>query len=300
MNKEDFQEALIEELRNTLPENCSMDIISTTKNNDVSKTGIVIRLEDSALSPTVYVDDLYRNYQHGETLGEIRDYVLQILGERPQALDPKKILSKESILENVVFKMRNTENNRSYLENVPVKMIDGMDDIALVPYLQLNLDSIGNTGSVVVHDDMLKVAGISKEELFEAATENSENSHITIKRMSEIIGMMFDTEETDECMFVAMDGEMKGISPLACRDFFEMVKTKTGTDRFMILPSSVHELIIIKQDMAPDREMLFDLVRSVNSTMREEEVLSYNIYECDKENIKTYSAEAGIERYAEM
>ena len=64
MNKEDLQEALIEELRNTLPENCSMDIISTTKNNDVSKTGIVIRLEDSALSPTVYVDDLYRNYQH--------------------------------------------------------------------------------------------------------------------------------------------------------------------------------------------------------------------------------------------
>ncbi|MCR4609624.1 MAG: DUF5688 family protein [Eubacterium sp.] len=299
MNREEFQDALIDELRNNLPDSYSIDIVHTTKNNDINKTGIVIKASDSAFAPTVYVEDLYNDYKVGRTMSDITDHVIRIAGERPTELDPARLISRENILENAVFKMRNIERNESYLDNVPVKEIEGMDDIVLVPYLDIDMGLGGSRGSIMLKNDILDSAGIEKDELFNAATENSEGSNIVIKRISDIIGMSFE-ESNDNNMFVAMDKGYNGISPLACRDFFEQVEEEMGTDKFIIVPSSIYELIIVKDIPGCDNSMLFDIVSSVNSTMKDEEILGYNIYEYNQGEVKTLNAENERERYAEM
>lgn len=303
MNREEFTESIMESIREQLPEGYSMDVVKTTKNNDISKTGVVIKSEASNLAPTVYLEDLYHDYENGKSIDEIRNFVINVATHEHVQLDADNLLSRENILDKVVFKMRNSEINKTYLENVPVKAIDGMDDIVLVPYISVDIGGIEGKGAFVVQEQIINNAGITKDELFDAATRNSENIPVHIKRMSELFGGIFGDEfqEQDEAMFVAMDENFSGISPLASRDFYEKVEEKTGTDRFIILPSSINELIIVKKDMIHDNDFLLGMVRDVNNSMvRESEILGYNIYEYDQGRVQTYVAENSMERYSEM
>jgi hypothetical protein len=302
MNREEFQETLMDVLRDKLPEDCKIDIVATTKTNDVAKSGIVVKSDRSNLSPTVYLDDLYDDYCNGRSIDDISNFILDVSTNNLPTLNADELLSKDNILDKVIFKMRNIEINKNYLENVPVQTIEGMDDIVLVPYMPVELGGIGNKGAIVVQNQIIEMAGIDKDELFNAATHNSEKAPVHVRKMSELLGGMFMDEigEANEVMYVAMDETFSGVSPLASRDFYEKVEEKMGTDRFVILPSSVNELVIIRKDMMPDREMLFQMVKEVNSTVRSEEILGYNIYEYDQGRMQTCVAESGLERYAEM
>ena len=302
MNREEFQETLMEVLRDRLPDYCTLDIINTLKANDVEKIGIVVKSEKSNLSPTMYLDDLYNDYCNGRSLDDIGDFIVEASTSRLPAVNTKDVITRENILDKVVFKMRNIDINKNYLEDVPVMRIDGMDDIVLVPYVPIDLEMAGQKGAFVVKNDIMNSIGIEKDELFSAATHNSEKNPVHVRKMSEILGGMFSDEigDANEVMYVAMDESFSGISPLASRDFYEKVEEKMGTDQFVILPSSINELVIVKKEMAPDMDMLFSIVREVNSTVREEEILGYNVYEYNHGRMQTCVAESGMERYAEM
>ena len=68
-----------------------------------------------------------------------------------------------------------------------------------------------------------------------------------------------------------------------------------------ILPSSVHEVLIIPKENAPSPKELGEMVREVNrAEVAREEVLSDRIYEYDKEHGKICQVPESIEKQRGM
>ena len=76
-----------------------------------------------------------------------------------------------------------------------------------------------------------------------------------------------------------------GASILLFEDELAAVAEKMHGD-FYILPSSVHEVLAVPEDLMKDQE-LKEMVKNINdSEVAEEEILSYTIYKynCNKNN----------------
>lgn len=77
----------------------------------------------------------------------------------------------------------------------------------------------------------------------------------------------------EEMIVVTSKNKTNGAGILFCEEFFEMMKAKIGG--FTILPSSIHEIIIVPDSMEADMDALTDMVRSVNAAeVSDEEYLA--------------------------
>ena len=65
MNFDLFKESMIQILRESFGEEYTIFADSVMKNNGVELTGIIIREKDKNASPTIYIDELYQEYQRG-------------------------------------------------------------------------------------------------------------------------------------------------------------------------------------------------------------------------------------------
>lgn len=62
---------------------------------------------------------------------------------------------------------------------------------------------------------------------------------------------------------VTSENKTNGAGILFCEEFFETMKAKIGG--FTILPSSIHEIIIVPNSLEADMDTLTNMVRSVNA-----------------------------------
>ena len=94
----------------------------------------------------------------------------------------------------------------------------------------------------------------------------------------------------DEPMFVlSCEDKLNGASQILNKDIMKKVVERIGSD-FYVLPSSVHELLLVRNDAGVDPAYLRQMVREVNAAeVQESEQLSDNIY--------TWSADAGLQIY---
>ena len=116
---------------------------------------------------------------------------------------------------------------------------------------------------------MLEMWGISAEELDNQAMDNMKTDGYQVKGMRRMLQescpeMIDDIgEEEDEVMYVLTNKEkyFGAAGILFCAELFQEV---IGKNNFYILPSSVHELILVKDDEGCDMQGLSAMVRCVN------------------------------------
>jgi len=101
--------------------------------------------------------------------------------------------------------------------------------------------------------------------------------------MEEMSGGMFDMPESP--MWVAtVEGGMNGASVTQLPDFLQQAADRLGGD-FFVLPSSVHEVLFIRDDGSFERDQLESMVRSVNATeVSEVDFLSDSVYHYDSDD----------------
>ena len=98
----------------------SVSIQRVNKNNGVYYTGLQISEHGLTISPIIYIDRYFREYEKGETTIEgTADHVVDIYnkerGTGAMVVDKNKFLSYDNVKENVVYKLVNTEKNRELL-----------------------------------------------------------------------------------------------------------------------------------------------------------------------------------------
>ncbi len=266
MQMDEFQEELIKLLKEEMGDHVEISVNNVLKNNDTALRGLLFKSPDSNVAPTFYVDDFYKDYQEGTEISTIVDSLVEWY-DRYKISTPVDMSFYEdfdSAKEYLFCKVINFEANRNYLESVPYERFM---DLAIIPYC-CRTDSIFGDYGVTVKQDHMELWGVSAEEVLSIAKENTRNfveySMVPIEKVLAEMGFVTELENESIGMYVVMN--RRRMFAAACLIFSEVLEefgNKLG-EQYYILPSSVHELILVKYDKRMDIEELHNMVREVN------------------------------------
>lgn len=281
----------IEELRNEI-ENNSKYIIKETVKNGVTKIGIMEN-NDNKIKPVMYLEDLiianpnltlnditekFSNLSYQDT--EINTFVDEILDE-------------EFVKENIYLCLEQEENNEDDLTKEIKSLLIPMDYslLNLVPVLRILIHKENTCNmSVKLTRNLLSNLSIDLTELLWCGMENQFKIG-TAKTMGEIMGLN-DIPGMDEMYVLSNTYNLNGAAQMLNEELLKEIMKKTNSTSLIILPSSIHELIVYP-DRTDKSEKEYDdfkaMVKEVNDTQVEPtDRLSYNIYTYDEYGYTTY------------
>lgn len=271
-------------------------VCGVTKNNGVQYTGLQISGDRAAISPVIYIDSYYDMYMNGETTVEgAASLVTDIYNERKEdrMVDIKKFLTYDSVVDGIVYKLINTERNRELLEDVPHR--DFMDLSVVYEYL-INSSEHGSA-SILVHNAHMKLWDVTEDVLYRAAEKNTGRIlGYDIKTMNDVICGIMESEspegfDRDKCMEELSDSatmyvlsNRTGIYGATCMLYPDLIRNLAGVlgGSMYIIPSSVHELLLLPADGKDEAGEIKGMIREINDTqVKPEEILSYSLYYYD-------------------
>lgn len=260
------------------------------KNNGVTLNGICVSLPDSNISPTIYLEKFLEDYENGAEICSIIEHISKMIETERNIkhFDIEWYRNFENVKDSVAFKLINYEANKELLETVPYKKVL---DLAKVYYVTISVGELAE-GTILINNNHLKLWGISAEQLKEYAEENTPKlfpAQITdmaemLEKMREelesLSGMKFDLDLNYDCnMYVATNkGKIYGAAVMCYKDVLKEFADSKGAN-LIILPSSIHEVLIIVSEARPDISAYKMMVQEINSTqLAREEVLSDSVY----------------------
>lgn len=293
LSYEEFEEKVTDYVRENLIEGISVEITEVTKNNGVVLKGLSLKESDSSISPTVYLERYYSGYENGQTIEEIGDEIIDVYhkGNLGEFFDVSDFLDFEKAKSRIVYKLVNYEKNKVLLKQIPHKPFL---DMAVVYYYLLENEHIDNA-TILIYNNHLETWKITEKELDDLAKKNTPKllkedlRSITdvlyqiLKNRSESAAEQFLEEEkdamSDPIMYVLSNrNKIFGAAAILYKGVLKKFSEEVKKDLY-ILPSSVHEVILIPKDDTMEWEKLQEMVKEVNSTQVEDvEVLSDSVY----------------------
>lgn len=278
---ENFTEMLLKLLKEKLGEEYQIYITKVRKNNGILLTGLVIKKEKSSVFPTVYIDSFF----HEEISRKEVEQTAELLYQRFQAADLKEtvdlsnFLEFETAKENLSFKLINRERNKELLKLVPHRQIH---DLAIVYYYTVQEAPFFGKAVILIYNSHLEYWKIEQEKLHETAFFNA--PHLFPAQIEDIESLvrefMMEKDEAQRLPMYVLTNRQK-LQGAACMLYPEILKdfgNKTQQN-FFVLPSSVHEVILVPDTGYMSQEALRDIVTDINRTqVAEEEILADSVY----------------------
>ena len=299
MNNEEFKNEFVEALKEKLSERGNdVDVkVSTVEKMNQSYEAITITPEGSNIGMNMNLEVFAEAYESGVPFDEIVEQVTNKveahLADMP-TFDVQSLTDYEQMKDKLAMEVVAADRNADLLAKVPHQE---MEDMAVVYRFVMESDESGRA-SILVSNDLLDKMGVTPEQLHADALENApELRPAVIKGMSEVMmdmmgedaHEMFGIDEfpQDEMMYVAtVPDKISGAGVIAYQEFMDQAAEKLGGD-FYILPSSIHEVLLVKDDGAVNFNDLKSMVEDVNATqVAPEEKLTDSVYHYDsKEHI---------------
>jgi hypothetical protein len=288
MDYEQFVPAIKEKMELFLNEGMTVSIHTTLKNNDRKRVGLTICNESLNISPTIYLEEYFLQYQRGFALDEIAECIWQIYedvkNEHPQNVE--EIKSYKKMRSKIVCKLVCAQKNEEYLETVPYL---SFLDFAVTYYILFEFHEKG-LSTIPITKELQTYWNVSVQDLHKLAIENGpEILPATFKPMNMVIEELLGHDCTnmlfeEDVMFVLTnDIRNYGASCLLYPGILEQIAGQLD-ENFYLLPSSIHEWIIVPESQCPSEEMLLDTVTEMNATqMDPEEILLDKIYYYDSQ-----------------
>lgn len=291
MNKNEFNEAMREAVESRIRDKgleVSAELRDVAKDNGTTRTGIVFAGE-SRIQPVLYIDGLFKEYQDGRGFEEIADSMADLYMESGAQADfnLNMITDWEQAKEHVQVCVRNAEMNKELLQDVPHEMVG---DLAVLYRVQLDNCPGDTTGSVLIHNGLLQAYGVDQETLNAQAWKNTreQNSYSCKSMFETLTGMMpgladdmpADVMENMDMRMYVLTNQSKTNGACYMCDKETLAKVAEALESNLImLPSSIHECIVLPDNGAHDMDELRSMVHEVNETQLEPgEVLSGNVY----------------------
>lgn len=304
MNFDLFKESMIQILQESLGEEYTIFTDTVIKNNGVELTGMIIKEQDNNASPTIYIDELYKEYQRGVSLKKLADTVQQIYKENQyeEEVNLQKFKNYESAKEKIVYKLIGEEKNKKLLQSIPHRVFS---NLAIVFYYVVDEPPFYGKASILITNVHLKYWKIDEEELYQNAIRNT--PFLLPPQIQNIEDVMRDImkseltqDETIEEMMNRLKKDLLGIDKVpmyvltnnrklqgaACMLYPGVIRkfAKTLNKNIYILPSSVHEVILLAEDASSNKKDLLSMVTEINATQVDEcEVLADSVYFYDLE-----------------
>lgn len=276
-----FEQAVVKRLNEVMGADYNVFSKTVIKNNDVQLSGVVMRKNGNAVCPTIYLEEY--------ALLAVDDAVKKIVElykshDIPTGSESVMTnLDKEFILQNCERVLVNTGRNAQVLSGVPH---EEFLDLSITYRMIVEISGCENA-SMLITNEIITNYGIQTEEL-SAATRNGKYECMT---MQELIAQNLGCEAGGQIaepvpMYVFTNSIKKyGAAVLTQPQYFREIAERIGRDLY-ILPSSIHEVIVIPADDFTHTDELRLMVHEINgSEVDEEDFLSDNVYR--------YSADSG-------
>lgn len=285
MNFEEFMAWVKENITSKdWKETSQIEISVVKKNNGVSATGLFIRENGQDVSPILYLDDYYTHYQNGEILENIIRNIRADYDEKVQmaAVKIPNLQEFENIRGRIIYRLVNYEKNKEILEDCPhIRLYD----LAVTFRWVARIDDVGVSTSLITNKQV-KEWGVSVNDLVLAARQNTPRLFpAKIIDMEEMLAGMvsFILYPSAIPMYILTnEQELNGASALLYGDILKDFANKKGSDMY-ILPSSIHEVIMVPADRIDDPKGLSSMVHEANTTVVSTgDVLSDSVYYYDR------------------
>jgi hypothetical protein len=320
MDYQNFMDQVKDNILDYLPEKFSDADVSVKPimhNNGLVKDGLIIRTEESNAAPTIYLNSFYDKYQYGEEMSDIMNEISALYTDnyldKPINLD--MIGSYESVKDRIVCKLINKEDNEKYLADKPYTQVE---DLAAIYQLHIG-DFDNGEAAITINDSMMEKFGVTLEDIHDEAVYNTEKlkphtfdtmenvvCEIMTKQLVEEMGM--DEEAArDYARHMVPEGgnplhvltnstQLNGAAALLNQETLDEITEKLGGD-FFVLPSSVHEVLILPKSEGMEYHELENIVQNVNlEEVKQEDRLSDHVYQYDSVNKELIRCDRAEER----
>lgn len=279
MNYEEFKENLANDVKEQMESRSGSGVAVETRTVEkMNETydALTVKPEDSIIGVNLNVTNLYKEYEDGKDYDSIVNAAAEVaenaLSNKPD-FNLDVIKDYDQMKDKLAIEVVSAERNKDLLETVPHKNIE---DMAVVYRFVLG-DSQAGVGTILVNNQMLDNYGITAQQLHEDAIRNApEIRPLVIEGMAEVLAKQMGVEDLEmlglnippeqEQMFVAsVEGNVHGAGVLAYQNFMDQAADRVGGS-FFILPSSIHEVLIIPDNGKFDTASLENMVKEVNAT----------------------------------
>ena len=272
--KQEFYNKVANGVSEILGDEMVVELQEVTKVN-LSLDGLTIRKRNESIAPTIYLNQYFNQFNDGRAMDDIVQDIIRVY-ENNQPENIKDVFKTEDFYdfdkmkEKIVLKVINTERNLDLLEQVPHLEMEGLG-LSVVFYVSLMTGE--QSAGILIKNEHLKLWEKTVSDLLTVAEVNTNRMHaFTIKSMNEVLSGMFGFEEDlipeDVPALYVLTDENKtfGASQLFLKDKIREFAKQQDCDVY-ILPSSVHELLLLRADF-PNLEpsYLKEMVCEVNAT----------------------------------
>lgn len=236
----------------------------------------------------LYPDDYQRLLDSGESMQDIGRYLSSQIEQRMTAL-PATPTTADDFKKGLYIQVINADVNRELLKDLPH---DSWEDMAAV--VRYQIPDGENEISFLVTKHNMQQYQMSQGEVMEAAYKNTASQEFDLKKMEDIMRDILHeqgirdemaeafVEDMDTPMYVLTNRKkINGANALVCPDILEKAYKELG-EPYYVLPSSTHELILVKESYGMKPEELRQMVQEVNCTaVQARDLLSNKVFHYD-------------------
>ena len=291
-----FKKLITEEVLKIKEDTLEVILREMTKNNGTVHSALEFRQPGEVVSVLVYLAPYFEDYNAGFSLEELAQEIYSSYQENKKNgwIFPSGIWCNdyETVPDKVIYKLINYEQNKKLLEEIPhIRLCD----LAII-FCLLVEQSGDYLATAVIYNEHMERWGMDTQMLMELAKKNTKRLlPAKIRNMSEVMQEIAkdylgnDTEKTALDEMLSMPGEIplyvlsnhintNGAIAMLYEGILKDFAAVLEYD-LIILPSSVHEVLLVPYEEDLCMEELKEMVRHINRTeVAKEEVLSDNVY----------------------
>lgn len=286
MNYCQFIRAVEQKVKEGVKGQVSVAVHTSIKNNGVRKYGLILTQPGINISPTIYLEEYYQQYKRGDSLENIAGNILRLYGEIrfERSWEGEYIKEYTNVQNKIIYHLVNAASNEERLKEVPFRKYL---DLAIIFSVLVEINVYG-TASMLVTKEHLAMWGITAEEVYEMACQNTrtllpeelQSMGHAIEGMTgiEIMNGTEDGDNEDMMYILSNKIQSHGAAVILYEDCLKGIG-EILKENYYVLPSSVHEVIIVPESHSPGQEELTSLVREMNeSQILKDEILSDHAY----------------------
>ena len=274
---EQFVSEVTEAIRSAAGDEYSVISRNERKNNSVVLDGIMLQRGNERVVPNIYLEYYYKKYCNGVSVQEIAEEIVALCEEKREeiiALAEKLDFSKEYIGNHLYYRLVSRDRNKELLQEVPHRLYLNL----AVIYYWVVYEEGEQLGSIMMTYKQMRQMGWDEEELMRMAESNTPQLFpVSTKGIEEVVGELLANSSAFPMVVLSNEKGINGASCLMYPGMIQLLEEKMQGD-FYVLPSSIHELIVIP-DSGAQANRLCEMVYCINRTqLPEEDVLSDSVY----------------------
>lgn len=282
---------------------CKVQINHVVKNNEVELDGLVIFEEGETLSPNIYLNSYYDKKMNGATIESISEEIIHLYyaaRNEKRREEYQFEFSFEEQKNNIIYRLVNYKKNKKILGELPhIRFMD----LAITFHCLVKQDDEG-IGTIRITNDIMKQWEVSLKTLIKLASQNTPKLFpVRIRTMEEVIrdilkkdmqealnpydmqdamidSLLSDLDKDKKIPMYIMTNiqGINGASTLLYQKTLNSFANELQSD-FYILPSSIHEIILVPFQEQFSKDSLRSMVCDVNQTqVPVDEILSDHVY----------------------